>query len=153
MEWGGTRSRYMPFKRQNNSHNWKNRAGSRKAAKKNRKFGTGGCTTAWSVLPLFWTPRFGACLVHVLCLGSSVLGLLGLICNLPWSSRPSTSFFLLLLGSIYVNLKLKIPNKPNKRSRRNKGASHKIKHINPQEWVLNTQLIHAFMTVIKLPHA
>jgi len=31
-------------------------------------------------------------LVHRFCLGSSALGLLGLFCNLPWSSRPSTSF-------------------------------------------------------------
>ena len=92
-------------------------------------------------------------LVCRFCFGFPESGLLGFVCNSSWCSGPSTSFFLLLLGSIYVNLKLKIPNKPNKRSRRNKGASHKIKHINPQEWVLNTQLIHAYMTVIKLPHA
>ena len=36
----------------------------------------------------------------------------------------------------------------NKRNWRNKGVNHKIKHINPQEWILNTQLILAYMTMI-----
>ena len=77
----------------------------------------------------------------------SILVLFALLCGfLPWIIRlgsiglvlqpsllhlASTSFFSLLLGSIYVNMKSKTPNKPNERNRRNRGINHKIKHINP----------------------
>jgi len=51
------------------------------------------------VLVHFWFASF--------CLGSTELGLLGFFCNSSWSSKPSASFFLLLLGSSYVNLQSK----------------------------------------------
>ena len=47
--------------------------------------------------------------------------------------KASNSSFLPLLGSIYVNRKSKIPNKPKQASQEKQGCKHKIKHINPQE--------------------
>ena len=77
---------------------------------------------------------------------SSTLGLLRLFYNLPWPIWPQLHSFRLLLSSIYVNLKSKTPTSQNNCNRRNRGVNHKIKHIKPQEWVLNTELIHAYDT-------
>ena len=95
---------------------------------------------------IFWTLRFGASFWSV----GSALGLLGLFCNLPWSSiRPSNLFFSPIT---WLNIcKSEIKNSEqtkDKRNRRNRGVNHQIKYINPQEWVLNTQLIHAYITII-----
>jgi len=44
---------------------------------------------------------------------------------------------------------IKTRTSQNKHNSRNRGVNYKIKHINPQDWVLNTQLIHANMTMVK----
>ena len=62
-------------------------------------------------------------------------------------------FFLQLLGSSHVNLQSKLEKCRKMHNWRNRGVNHKIKYINPQEWILNTQLILAYMTGNKLPHA
>ena len=62
---------------------------------------------------VFWTLRFCALpWFKGFCLRSSILGLLGLFCNLLWSIWPQFHSFHLLHGSIYLNLKSKTPNKP-----------------------------------------
>jgi len=149
MEWVEFRSTCMPFKRQNSSQNRKNRAGSQKAAKKNRKLGAGGthdrasqaarpCVRhhgPWWLLPSTFS-RFPKrrvlvqsgtrALPWIIRIGSHFANLLDIV----WAHH---LHFLLTLGSICVNLPSKIRTSQNKRNRRNMGINHKIKHINPQE--------------------
>jgi len=117
---GGIRSRYIIFSRAKP----KKRAGNRKVTKENGKSrqqedawpytshhggpywqpvvaSTGPVPTLLErcVLVLSWSADF--------CLGSSNLSLLGLLMLTSLIHLASTSFFLLLIGSIYVNLQSK----------------------------------------------
>jgi len=101
MGWGGIRSRYMPFKRQNNSQN---RAESRKVAKKNHKLRAAGMhgrvsqaarpcahhhvlpvvAPSWSGPDASRTLRFELLLDLEICLESSCLASFSTSLHLDW---------------------------------------------------------------------
>jgi len=53
------------------------------------------------------------------------------------------------LGLKVSNLKSKPATSKHKCSRENKCLKHKIKHINPQEWIPNVRVTHTNLTLIK----
>ena len=136
-------ARYILLFKGKTQHKLENRAGKRTAAKENET--TGGergpprpvmNTTGWPwcFLASPCSPLLERCilcffLVRGFCFGSSVLGLLGLFCNLSWLGLASISCF----SNTWLDMRksaIKTRTSQNKHNSRNMGVNHKIKHTN-----------------------
>jgi len=112
-----------------------------KAAKKNRKLGAGAARPASDTMGrggsyparssaflnvAFWCMSSPCALPQIIRIGPIGPHLTNLL-NMVWAQL---IHFLLTLGSICINLQSKPQTSQNKHNRRNRGANHKIKHIN-----------------------
>jgi len=101
---------------------------------------------ARSRTPAPQTLRFGACLVHMLCLCWSFWAYFAIFLD-PLGPQKHLLNLSFRLGNLNSAKTLKTSKTTH--NRRNRGINHIIIHFNPLKRLLNTQLIHANMALIK----